>query len=89
MLKQRSWRLFGWDIMFTWGQSCGFGIFWGWGWTRLRVNGVDIMFGPAVLTIQPPPPKWLMAEIENPNEPATAGLIIGSQSPAKEWLRGA
>lgn len=67
-MKQIDWRPFGWRILFTYGQGFGFGIWTGWGWVQMRVNGFDLMLGPVTLTIQPPTPKWL-DEVVSENEP--------------------
>lgn len=62
-MRQREWRPGGWRIMLTWGQCFGLGLFTSSGWIGLRCNGVDLMVGPLTLTIAPPIPKWLIAEL--------------------------
>lgn len=61
--KQKSWEPGGWRIMLTWGQSFGIGLFTSASWIGLRCNGIDLMFGPLTLTIQPPMPAWLQAKL--------------------------
>jgi hypothetical protein len=58
-MKQRIYKPFGWRIMFTGWQTFGLGIFAGGSWAALRVNGIELMFGPITISIQPPIPKWL------------------------------
>jgi hypothetical protein len=62
-MKQREWRPFGWRIIFTWKQGFGLGFWTGGSWLALRCNGVDLLLGPVTLTVQPPPPKWLLKEL--------------------------
>lgn len=61
--RQKTWEPSGWRIMLTWGQSFGVGVFASASWVGFRCNGVDLMVGPLVLTIQPPLPAWIAAQL--------------------------
>ena len=59
LTTQRRWNVWGWCLMLTWGQNFAIGIWTGWSWVAIRVNGFSIHLGPLAIDIQPPPPKWL------------------------------
>lgn len=50
--REWQWRPRGWFILLTVGEAFGLGFFG----HAMRYNGVDIYFGPVVLTVQPPEP---------------------------------
>lgn len=52
--RQWEWHPRGWFVLLTIG-----GPTWGFGFMVCRPNGIDIYFGPVILTIQPPmPAEW-------------------------------
>ncbi len=51
--RQWEWHPRGWFILLTIGGSWGLGFMC----AGHRYNGVDIYFGPAILSVQPPMPK--------------------------------
>ena len=60
--RQRVWRPGGWWIMYSWRHAFAIGIYFGASWVALRVNGGELWLGPINLSIQPPPPKWLLED---------------------------
>lgn len=57
--KHYEWRPGGWFLMLTIGGSA-----WGLGFMKMGRNGIDIYFGPAILTIQP---RWWLADETKPS----------------------
>lgn len=66
-MRQREWHPFGWRIMLTWKQGFGIGLWTGASWIAFRINGIDLLLGPVTLTIAPPAPAWLEAELSKPD----------------------
>lgn len=58
-MRQKLWRWRGWNLMLTWGQSFGLGVFMPGTMRAVRVNGIDILIGPLNIDIIPPEPAWL------------------------------
>ena len=52
--RQWEWRPRGWFVLLTVGGAWGLGFMA----HSMRYNGVDIYFGPVVLTVQPPMPEF-------------------------------
>jgi len=62
--RQWNWNPGGWFLMVTIGHSFGLGF----AGHSIRFNGIDIFLGPVILTVQPPPPKWLVDDIAKPSD---------------------